>query len=142
MAVRRRGSDTAQKDTNQPSPSLGGALECARAWAHRREVLVCAGRFHLYHLPRCFVDMAFASEYEPPIRLFELAAAILTSGEAAYWPDGNHRTCALFVDNQSALASPLKGPPSSELGDILANLSWSVASQILVAWRFEYVGAK
>ena len=94
------------------------------------------------HLPKWFLEMAFASEAESPIYLFELAATILTACEVANRSDGYHRTCVLCIDNKAALAALIKGSSSSALGAVLVNLFWSVAARCPVVWWFEYVNTK
>ena len=97
------------------------------------------------HLPKWFVDTAFAAEVdtrESPIYLFEHAATILTSFLLAYHSDGSPRTCVLRIDNRAALSSLIKGSSSSELGTVLVNLFWSVAARRPIVWWFEYVNTK
>ena len=81
-------------------------------------------------------------EGESPIFIFELAAAVLAACLVITQNDGVARTCVLCVDNKAALAALIKGSSSSELGAILVNVFWSVASRCPVLWRFEYVNTK
>ena len=94
------------------------------------------------HLPTWFIDMTFGLEEESPIFISELAAAILAACLVILQNDGNARTCVLCIDNNAALAALIKGSSSSELGTILVNLFWSMASRCPVLWRFEYVNTK
>ena len=94
------------------------------------------------HLPKWFLEMAFASDAEFPIYLFELAATALTDCLAAYRSDGNRRTCVLRIDNKAALAALINGSSSSVLGKVLVNLFWSVEARCPAVWRFEYVNTK
>ena len=94
------------------------------------------------HLSNRFIDLAFEAESESPIYLIELAATILTSCEVDNRSDGYRRTCVLCIDNKAALESPIKGSPSSVLGDVLVNVFRCVAARRLVVWRFEYANTK
>ena len=94
------------------------------------------------HLPKWFVEMAFASDAEAHIYRFELAANVLTACLVAYRSDCNHRTCVLRIDNRAALAALIKGSSPSALGTVLANLFWRVAARCPLVWRFLYVDTK
>ena len=94
------------------------------------------------HLPKWFLEVAFAADSEFPIYLFELAATVLTARLVAYRSDGNHRTCVLRIDNKTAIGALIKGSSSSSIGAVLANLFWSVAAQFPAVWWFDYVNTK
>ena len=70
------------------------------------------------HLPSRFAEMTIAADAESPIYIYELAATALTACAVAYRSDGNHRSCALCIDNKAALESLTKGSPPSPMGAI------------------------
>ena len=94
------------------------------------------------HLPKWFIEMAFAADAESPIYLFELDATVLTACLAAYRSDGNRRTCVLGIYNKAAPDAIIKGSSSSTLGTVLVNLFWRVAARFPAVWWFEYVNTK
>ena len=69
-------------------------------------------------LPERFVKLA-NDEGESGIYLFEICAAIITVCVAKDHHDGAPRSRVLFIDNQSALDSLVRGSSTSELGTIL-----------------------
>ena len=93
------------------------------------------------HLPKWFIEMAFAPDGESPIYLFEPSATVLTACLAAYRSDGNRRTCVLRIDNKAALDALIKGS-SSTIGTVLVDLFWSAAARFPAVWWSEYVNTK
>ena len=68
------------------------------------------------HLPPWFAKLAKEAEGESSIYLFEICAAILTVAVVSTSHSGSSRSCVLCIDNKAALAAPVKGSTSSELG--------------------------
>ena len=81
------------------------------------------------HLPKWFCDLAFKSEGESAIYLFELAAAVFMAFIALVWGNAMHQTCVLCIDNQATVAALVKGRSPSPLGIMLVILFWTTAAR-------------
>ena len=73
--------------------------------------------------------MAQASEGESAIYLFGIFDAILTAGVVSEESRSATRSFVLCIDNQAAMASPVKGSASSELVAVLVGAFWAAAAR-------------